>query len=222
MSVLEGLFGKEWVEFLGENELAEVLGDISAKLLVERGKEEANVLPLPGNPNLFKCFKLTPPTKVKLVIPGVEPYHSTEFTGLSFSSDGEVPPVLETLIDEVVRTHGGSVDPSLVKWAEQGVLLFNLANSISKGTAYEHVSIWMPLTKLIIKKLNDRDGIVWLLLGNYVQDIDNLLDNSTHTIIKYGYPSPLNREYSIMGSDCFQQCNEAMLKYNNVIRWTDE
>ncbi len=80
--------------------------------------------------DIFNALKLTPYSKVKVVILGQDPYHGTgEAHGLSFSVKDDIkkPPSLKNIFKELHDDLGYPEPKSgnLEKWAKEGVLLLN-------------------------------------------------------------------------------------------------
>jgi len=186
------------------------------------------VLPPRGSDLLFKVFKVTPFNSVKVVILGQDPYHGdNQFDGLSFSNSTlDYPqPSLSNILKEVERDiyEGFNLnritDLSLYKWAEQGVLLTNVAHTVIKGNPGSHIRYWREFTNTVIDALNNKDDVVWLLWGKFAQGYEPLITNSTHRIIKTSHPSPLGvtkaAPIPFRGSKCFSKCNE-YLKNSNI------
>ena len=96
--------------------------------------------------------------------------------------------------------------------AEQGVLLINAAHTVIKGQPASHMKYWRRFTEEVIKALNDKDNIVWLLWGRFAQSYEPLITNNTHHIIKTSHPSPLGATkpapIPFRGSRCFSKCNQ--------------
>ena len=92
---------------------------------------------------VFNALKLTPYSKVKVVIVGQDPYHGVgEAHGLSFSvQDGiKIPPSLKNIYKELNDDLGIQAPNSgnLTKWAEQGVLLLNAVLTVEKDKPASH------------------------------------------------------------------------------------
>ncbi len=83
----------------------------------------------PPADDIFNAFHLTPLSDVKVVILGQDPYHNyNQAHGLCFSvrPEVEIPPSLVNIYKELQDDLGCYIPNNgyLVKWAEQGVLLF--------------------------------------------------------------------------------------------------
>ena len=111
-------------------------------------------------PQPLRALELTPPDDVRVVILGQDPYHGRgQAEGLAFSvAPGvRVPPSLLNIFKEMQRDLGTPFPPmpqpggSLVKWAENGVLLLNTCLTVEEGQAASHSKKgWEVLTDAII------------------------------------------------------------------------
>ena len=171
---------------------------------------------------IFNALKLTPYSKVKVVIVGQDPYHGEgEAHGLSFSVlDGvKIPPSLKNIYKElyndlkIVAPNSGN----LTKWAKQGVLLLNASLTVEKDKPNSHANIgWQPLTDYIIRILNTKEEpIVFILWGKFAQSKKIYITNPKHLIIESSHPSPYSANVSFFGSRPFSRTNE-YLKKNNI------
>ncbi len=87
---------------------------------------------------IFNAFNLCPFDSVKVVIIGQDPYHEPgQAQGLCFSVNDGVPfpPSLVNIFKEVQADTGAPAprSGSLVRWAEQGVLLLNATLTVRRG-----------------------------------------------------------------------------------------
>ena len=188
---------------------------ISLAQQLHREKAEGSLIFPPGN-EIFKAFELTPVDKVKVVILGQDPYHGPgQAMGLSFSVPADVPapPSLKNIFREIETDLGIRMSgcPDLRKWAEQGVLLLNAVLTVRCGEPASHSRIgWQEFTDAVIRYLsNNREGIVFLLWGNYARSKKDLIDTSRHTVLEAAHPSPLARG-AFFGCRHFSRTNEIL------------
>lgn len=189
-------------------------------------KEEGKMIYPPSN-LIFNAFNHTPFYKVKVVIIGQDPYHGpNQAHGLAFSVQRGVPipPSLRNIFKEAADNIPGFKIPSsgeLTKWADQGVLLLNATLTVRAGEAGSHQKKgWEEFTDAAIHKLSElRQGIVFLLWGNYAQSKAHLIDTSKHFILRAPHPSPLARGF--LGCKHFAQTNQILEKEGFLpIDWT--
>lgn len=183
----------------------------------------------PKGPDIFNAFNMTPVQNVKIVILGQDPYHGPgQAHGLSFSVPEGValPPSLQNIYKELFTDLG--IKPansgSLVKWAQQGVFLLNAVLTVRAGEAASHSKIgWMEFTDAVISKLSkERDGIVFMLWGNFAKGKRDLIDTSRHFILEAPHPSPLARG-GFFGCRHFSKANEFIKsKGKEPVNWALE
>ena len=183
----------------------------------------------PKGPDIFNAFNMTPVQNVKIVILGQDPYHGPEQAhGLSFSVPEGValPPSLQNIYKELYTDLG--IKPansgSLIKWAQQGVFLLNAVLTVRAGEAASHSKIgWMEFTDAVISKLSkERDGIVFMLWGNFAKGKRELIDTSRHFVLEAPHPSPLARG-GFFGCRHFSKANDFIKsKGKEPINWALE
>jgi uracil-DNA glycosylase len=172
----------------------------------------------PPGARIFAAFDLTPFDKVKVVILGQDPYHGPgQANGLCFSvNDGVRPPPSLVNIFKEIHTDVGCQVPqhgNLEPWAKQGVFLLNATLTVRASSAGSHQNIgWELFTDAVIKILSDqKNGLVFLLWGNYAKAKAGLIDAQKHTVLMAAHPSPLARG-AFFGCKHFSKTNEALSK----------
>lgn len=181
------------------------------QFLIEE-KQKYTVYP-PG-PLIFNAFNKTPFDKVKVVIIGQDPYHEPgQAHGLCFSVQDGVPHP-KSLINIFKELHDdvGFVVPkngNLEKWTEQGVFLLNATLTVRAHLAGSHQNHgWERFTDAAISKLSEqREGLVFLLWGNYAKQKEAIIDTSKHHILSTVHPSPLSASRGFFGCKHFSQTN---------------
>lgn len=171
--------------------------------------------------DIFNALKLTPYSKVKVVILGQDPYHGTgEAHGLSFSVKDDIkkPPSLKNIFKELHDDLGYTEPKSgnLEKWAKEGVLLLNSVLTVEKDKAASHKDLgWEILTDHIIKLLNMKETpIVFILWGNFAKKKKVYITNKKHLIIESPHPSPFSAYTGFFGSKPFSKTNNFLIKNN--------
>jgi uracil-DNA glycosylase len=181
----------------------------------------------PAGKDIFNAFDCCPFDSVKVVIIGQDPYHNVgQAHGLCFSvNDGiEFPPSLVNIFKEIERDLQIKMPLSgnLTRWAEQGVLLLNATLTVEAHKAGSHQGKgWEKFTDAAIRALNEkREGIVYLLWGNYAQQKASFVDQSRNLVLKSVHPSPLSAYRGFIGCSHFSATNQ-YLKLNNKseINW---
>ena len=165
----------------------------------------------------LRALLLSPLSRVKVVILGQDPYHGPgQAEGLAFSvaPGNKLPPSLRNIYKELARDP--AVEPkaapggngSLIRWAEQGVLLLNTCLTVEDGSPASHAKRgWEALTDDIIKTIWSRQSpVAFLLWGAHAQAKRALLTSSTtqrapagdkparkpHLVLAANHPSPLS------------------------------
>ena len=177
--------------------------------------------------DIFNAFKLTPLSKVRVVIIGQDPYHNKgQGMGLSFSvNDGvKIPPSLKNIYKELEKEgfHPDTSTGNLTKWAEQGVFLLNACLTVRGHCPNSHAGFgWEIFTDNAIRLLNsDNNPKVFLLWGAYAQKKSDIITNSNHLVLKSAHPSPFSADRGFFGNNHFIKTNE-FLRENNLkeIEW---
>ena len=181
----------------------------------------------PPGPLIFNAFNLTPFDRVKVVIIGQDPYHGPgQAEGLSFSVPHGVPlpPSLVNIYHEIETDLGVQLHKagSLRGWAEQGVFLLNAVLTVRAGQPTSHSRIgWAEFTDAVIRTLSERrQGLVFLLWGNFARSKKELIDTSRHTVLEAAHPSPLARG-AFFGCRHFSRTNQILQSEGlSPIDWT--
>jgi uracil-DNA glycosylase len=180
----------------------------------------------PPLPDLFTAFRLCPPSEVRAVILGQDPYHGVgQAHGLSFSvrPGVAVPPSLRNIYKER-HADLGLAPPAhgdLTAWCGQGVLLLNAVLTVRAGQPASHAGKgWEHLTDAAIRALNGRpERVVFLLWGAYARKKAALVTAPHHVVLEAGHPSPMNPK-GFLGSRPFSACNAALTESGRpTIAW---
>jgi len=178
----------------------------------------SNIIIYPKGSLIFNAFNSTPFDKVKVVLLGQDPYYNPgQAHGLSFSVPDGVPfpPSLVNIFKELHADLG--IEPptngSLQRWAQQGVFLLNAVLTVRAGSPASHSKIgWTKFTDAVIKKISDKkEGIVFLLWGNYARSKKALIDTNHHYVLEAAHPSPLAKG-AFFGCRHFSKTNEILVK----------
>jgi len=184
----------------------------------------------PPKDEIFSAFRLTPLSKVKVVILGQDPYHEpNQAHGLCFSvrPGTEIPPSLINIYKELQDDLGCYIPNNgyLVKWAEQGVLLLNTLLTVRAHVAFSHKGAgWERFTDAVIEALNrENRPIVFLLWGSPAQRKAEMLNNPNHLILKAPHPSPLSAYRGFFGCKHFSKANRFLQEHGETpIDWQIE
>lgn len=198
---------------------------IQLKSFLVEEKKHFNIYP-PGN-KIFSAFQETPFDAVRVVILGQDPYHGPgQAHGLCFSVPAGIahPPSLQNIFKEINRDLGIPVPATgnLIPWAHQGVLLLNATLTVRANQAGSHQKKgWEIFTDKVIETLsNKKQGLIFLLWGNYAGAKESLIDGTRHFVLKAPHPSPLSANRGFLGCGHFSRVNEILSQRGeNVIDW---
>jgi uracil-DNA glycosylase len=180
--------------------------------LAKRRREGAVVYPPPDD--IFNALNRTPPSAVKAVVLGQDPYHGPgQAHGLAFSvPPGQPPPPsLANIFKELQRdmqvplpAHG-----CLARWADEGVLLLNTVLTVEQGQAGAHRRIgWEEFTGRVIEQINRLcEPSVFLLWGGDARKKAARVDTERHRVLEAPHPSPLSAYRGFLGCGHFSRCN---------------
>lgn len=155
-------------------------------------------------PQPLRALELTALEDVRVVILGQDPYHGRgQAEGLAFSVAPGVrlPPSLQNIFKEMQRDLGAPFPPfpqpggSLVKWAQNGVLLLNTCLTVEEGQAASHSKQgWEVLTDAIIRQVAEQGRpTVFMLWGSHAQSKRVLIPaDRGHLVLMSNHPSPLS------------------------------
>ncbi|WP_042429405.1 uracil-DNA glycosylase [Comamonas granuli] len=155
-------------------------------------------------PEPLRALALTPPEAVRVVILGQDPYHGRgQAEGLAFSVAPGValPPSLRNIFKELQRDLGTpppawpAPGGSLVKWAENGVLLLNTCLTVEEGQPASHAGQgWEQLTDAVIRQVAQGPRpVVFMLWGSHAQSKRALIPAERgHLVLCANHPSPLS------------------------------
>jgi len=207
-----------WRTALGDELYEPYLSELAAFIARERA---GNIPIYPPAELVFNAFLTTPFDSVKVVIIGQDPYHGVgQAHGLSFSVPNGVPPPpslqnifkeLHTDLDLPIPTHG-----SLIKWAEQGVMLLNASLTVRQGEPMSHAGKgWERFTDAVVRVLAKRaEPVIFVLWGKFAQEkcahIEGLSGNGRHLILSAPHPSPFSVHKGFFGCRHFSQINESL------------
>jgi uracil-DNA glycosylase len=150
-------------------------------------------------PEPLRALQLTSADQVRVVVLGQDPYHGPgQAEGLAFSVAPGVkpPPSLRNIFQELQRDLGSPApaNGSLVRWAQQGVLLLNTCLTVEVGQPASHAKRgWESLTDRLIERCSaSGQPKVFLLWGAHAQKKAALIDPRRHLLLFANHPSPLS------------------------------
>ena len=205
----------QWKALIG----AEFDKEYFAELVSFVKQEYATHRIFPAGRNIFRAFEKCKPDDLKVVIIGQDPYHGIgQANGLCFSVNDGVPfpPSLVNIFQEVKADGGAPIPTSgnLDRWAEQGVLLLNAVLTVRAHEAASHAGKgWERFTDAVVQAIaQHKQGIVYMLWGNYAQRKAAMVDPQKNCILKSVHPSPLSAHRGFFGCRHFSQANQYLIQ----------
>ena len=170
----------------------------------------------PSREDVFASLRTTPYADVKVLVLGQDPYHGPgQAHGLCFSVQREVEPppslvnIFKELRDDIgipIPGHG-----NLEAWARRGVLLLNTTLTVRAGQAASHQGKgWETFTDQVIRVVNEKPFVVFVLWGAHARKKKVLIDTQRHVVVESAHPSPLSAHNGFFGSRPFSKVNEAL------------
>ena len=213
MEKVSPVIDESWKAVLSEEFEKDYFLGLKSFLLEEKRKYRI----FPPGKLIFNAFDHTPFDQVKVVLLGQDPYHGAgQAHGLCFSVPEGIqkPPSLINILKEL-QSDLGIAPPehgNLTKWADQGVLLLNATLTVRENQAGSHQNHgWETFTDAAITRLSrERNGLVFVLWGNYAMAKRSLIDASRHAILTAVHPSPLSAHRGFFGCGHFSQINNLL------------
>ena len=214
---------ESWLQEIGDEFDKPYMQELRAFLVGEKSKGKVIY---PSSKDIFSSIRLTNIDRIKVVIIGQDPYHGPgQAHGLSFSVKPgiKIPPSLRNIFLELREDCGIPYPESgfLMPWAEQGVLLLNSVLSVEKGIPGSHANKgWERFTDRLIKILNDKENLVFLLWGNYASQKGKNIDKDKHLVLKAAHPSPFSVQKGFFGCKHFSKANNFLIQKGiGAINW---
>jgi uracil-DNA glycosylase len=199
----------------------------------------------PPREQIFSAFTTCDLDQLKVVIIGQDPYHGpNQAHGLSFSvlEGNAPPPSLRNIFKEArvspsllslsfsflsSQTDVGITQPkhgNLTCWSRQGVFLLNNVLTVRRSEPNSHQNKgWEEFTDAVIRELNKRDRLIFILWGKPAQTKGKSINTKKHLVITSSHPSPLGATKTkepFIGSRCFSRCNTALTEMGkDPINW---
>lgn len=195
---------------------------------IRDARRQGKVYPPPHD--MFAAFHLTPYKRVEVVLIGQDPYPNPgEAMGLAFSVPvgAKLPTSLRNIHHAMAQD--GYKPPEhgdLTGWAKQGVLLLNLALTVPKGQAGEHLRRWRPFTKAVLKALNSHTKpVVFILWGAKAQEIKrwDVIDFGRHGLVEAPHPAARKEQPDFRTAKTFAKTNDLLLDLGRrPINWAEQ
>jgi len=209
------------IDFFSSPHVKTYISKINEKL-----SEKDNASPVyPPQEQRFLAIHLTPIHKVKVVILGQDPYHQPKQAhGLAFSClTKPIPKSLQNIF-KAVRIKYQDVDENngdLTRWANQGVLLWNVYLSVVEGKPLSHrFEAYEQLTKHVLETISQtQKHVVFMFWGSFAQSFASCIQGN-HLVLTAPHPSPLSVYRGFFEADHFFKANEYLKKHHQfMIDW---
>jgi len=203
-----------WAPLLSSETGRAYFGKLRQYVAMERREHDV----FPPADETFAALQLTPPTAIRAVILGQDPYHGPgQAHGLSFSvrPGVPVPPSLRNIYRELHTDLG--LEPvnhgDLTAWARRGVLLLNSALTVRAHEPASHAaSGWAQFTDRVLSLVAQlQPDAVFMLWGNTARAKRPLL-GAASVVVESVHPSPLSAHRGFFGSRPFSRCNDALAR----------
>lgn len=175
-----------------------------------------SIFPKPNE--IFRAFNECSFDEVKVVILGQDPYPTRGHAhGLCFSVEENVRPLpksLQNIFKELTAEYGSYKyeNGSLVRWAQQGVLLLNSVLTVKEGEAASHSNKgWEKFTDAVIESLSRKKNIVYILWGSKAIDKAKSVNYNENCVLTSVHPSPLSAHRGFFGCNHFIKANDYLV-----------
>jgi uracil-DNA glycosylase len=179
--------------------------------------------------NWFRAFEECPYDQLKVVIVGQDPYPGLDQAdGIAFSlKDAPViQPSLDYMLKEINKTVYNGVnasrDKDLTRWANQGVLLINIALTTTIGKVGQHYLVWRPFIAYLFDWLTwHNNGLVYIYMGKKAEEwADAVNDNNYKFFTSHPASASYNNLEEWDSKNVFVETKEILKKnYNFEIEW---
>lgn len=229
MDIIDFGTGNDWDQIIAQEQTKNYFCELNQFLDSEYSTHQDV---WPSKEDILNSLKLTPISKVKVVIVGQDPYpNKAQAMGLSFSVpqqyQGKLPASLKNIQKEIKREFPSAIENSgcLAGWASQGVLLLNRVLTYRKeNTKNIHKNHgWEIFTVKLIRAIEQQDRpIIYMLWGVEANKVKRSIVNSNHCVLSSSHPSPYSAYRGFFGCNHFVKTN-AFLTQNDLpmISWTN-
>lgn len=221
----KALLGESWYNQLGSQFDEPYMKKIS-QFLAER-RQQVQVYPAPED--VFRAYQLCSYEDVKVVFILQDPYNDGTATGVAMGvRNPQIYPKSIDILDDAIAEdlYGGfrlqPIDPDLEYLEAQGVMLLNSALTVEHKAPNSHSAIgWKNFIKATIERLNDKEHLIYLLLGSSGQSFKPYIADK-HTVLTAEHPIKHKyegRERWDSGRP-FSKINQLLLNNNQtIINW---
>lgn len=178
----------------------------------------------------FKAFEECKYKDLNIVILCQDPYPQKDIaTGIAFANkDYVVSPSLKviekTLIENNYHKGPSYLDPTLISWCKQGILLLNSALTVEINKPNSHTMLWRPFIADVLKRLSVyKTGIVYILFGDNAKTFKPYINKRNNYILEEKHPAYYARIEGLMPYTVFEESSRIIKENSNIsIKWLDE
>lgn len=210
----EGILGT-WTNYFNHDEITELSNVID--MLYSK-----DVKVYPEKLDIFNALIHTSLHKTNVVILGQEPYYNGNANGFAFACKNKISPSLNAIINAIqdnFKYTTDNFDITLKHWIRDGVLLLNTSLTVEENTPGSHKGVYVNLIDKIIKILNSKTHLVWLLWGRDAQSYNGKI-NKNHLILEAEHPANAAKNNRNWVCNHFMTANKYLYSHNkNITNW---
>jgi len=180
-----------------------------------------NGIVYPSRKNVFRAFRECSYESCRVVMIFQDPYSKGNIaTGIATAVEGKpIPGSLQVIFKELEIEYGKcTVDPSLLSWSKQGVLLLNAALTVSIGEPSSHLKMWSKWTSKFITGLSTDKSLVWVLFGREIQKYKPLIKRGEVLCVPHPAAELYSGNAGFLNSGIFKNINTHL---NKIIKWNE-
>ena len=181
-----------------------------------------NRIVYPAKHNIFRAFDECDYSKCRVVMLFQDSYANESATGIATAVENHrIPITLENMFKEITIEYGKcKVNPNLLSWCKQGVLMLNSALTVEKDSPASHCKLWNDWTTKFVKGFSKERRCVWVLVGRYSKDFSKHISQGvTLDCIHPAAESYKNGNAGFFNSNIFTRINNNL---HSKIVWNEE
>lgn len=206
-----------------------------------QNKEMKNNLCLPSPRYMLRAFEWDF-NKINTVVLGQCPYPSIYYTndkskyyemadGLAFSTGGtpnSTPIMTQSLwkikeaLEEDNLLSSSSFNPTLDRWADQGILLLNVSFTTRMDQPNSHNHLWKKFTQEVMSNLDEHTNAYFILMGDqahkFLSRIKRAKAHNRYICIEHPVLAA-REEREWFHEGCFKMATKFAEKRNKILNW---